>query len=32
MAGWKATLSNDSSAWLGYGWWDSWRYAHCSIM
>ena len=24
----QATLSNDSSEWLGYGWWDSWPYAH----
>jgi len=24
----QATLSNDSSEWLGYGWWDSWPFAH----
>lgn len=24
----QATLSNDSSEWLGYGWWDSWPYNH----
>ena len=24
----QATLSNDSSEWLGYGWWDTWPYAH----
>ena len=24
----QATLSNDSSKWLGYGWWDSWPYSH----
>ncbi len=24
----QATLSNDSSEWLGYGWWDRWPYAH----
>ena len=24
----QATLSNDSSEWLGYGWWASWPYAH----
>ncbi|MXX64345.1 MAG: HAD-IA family hydrolase [Acidimicrobiia bacterium] len=24
----QATLSNDSSEWLGVGWWESWPYAH----
>lgn len=24
----QATLSNDSSEWLGYGWWTTWPYAH----
>lgn len=24
----QATLSNDSAAWLGYGWWEAWPYAH----
>ncbi|MCE2529612.1 MAG: HAD-IA family hydrolase [Acidimicrobiia bacterium] len=24
----QATLSNDSSEWMGYGWWDTWPFAH----
>ena len=24
----QATLTNDSTAWLGHGWWESWPYAH----